>query len=303
MAGIYGISAYQQTSRPLRPVNARPDGIKQTAASKAGQTDSPKESISSRIETKEWSPVDAAGSLVPKKTEYGNTIGGVQLSEKAKDYYDQLKSKYHNMEFIAVSKDMKEQVKKNAASYGNANKMVVLIDEEKLERMAGDESFRKQYEGIIEMSQSKLAGAKNSLASSGAAVKNFGMSVDEDGSESFFATVEKAGEQQKKRIERKAAEKKELKAKEKKKAEKEAKEERLKKAKEKNKAEKAEPSEEGEASEEITEPEDNREYVTIEAKSLEELFSKVQDYSFRNASERVMAEEERMLGTHVDFRG
>ena len=44
------------------------------------------------------------------------------------------------------SKDMKETAKANAGQYANANKMVVLIDEEKIERMADDESYRKQYE-------------------------------------------------------------------------------------------------------------------------------------------------------------
>ena len=58
---------------------------------------------------------------------------------------------------------MKAQVQQNAAAYGNANKMVVLIDEEKLERMATDESFRKKYEGIIASSQSLVRKILSSL--------------------------------------------------------------------------------------------------------------------------------------------
>ena len=119
------------------------------------------------------------------------------------------------MEFITVSKDMKAQVQMNAASYGNANKMVVLIDEEKLERMATDENFRKKYEGIIATSQAKMMQAKMGLTSSGASVKNFGMSVD----------------------------------------------------------------------------------------SLDDLLSKVQTYSYNNASGKVMTESEKMVGTKIDFRG
>ena len=53
------------------------------------------------------------------------------------------------MDFILVSADQKEQAKAQAGSYANANKMVVLIDEEKIEKMAEDENYRKQYEGII----------------------------------------------------------------------------------------------------------------------------------------------------------
>ena len=47
------------------------------------------------------------------------------------------------MDFILVGKEEKGAVARNAAAYGNANKPVVLIDEDKLERMATDDSFRK----------------------------------------------------------------------------------------------------------------------------------------------------------------
>lgn len=293
MAGISGvISAYRQVDQ----INKGSERTYEPTSSKVASSDSSKESQTSKVETKGFTPIDTKSSLVPKTTEYGNTIGDVKLSDKAKDYYNQLKGKFHNMEFIAVSKDMKAQVQANAAAYGNANKMVVLIDEEKLERMATDESFRKKYEGIIAMSQTKMAEAKNSLTSSGASVKNFGMSVDPNGKESFFATVEKSQDLQKKRIEKKAAEKKEQKAKEKKKAEKEAREERLQKAKDK-KTDKTADEEDPQTID------DGKEYVTIEAKSMDELLSKVQKYSYSEALNRVFTDSERMVGGHVDFRG
>jgi hypothetical protein len=162
---------------------------------------------------KNWAPIESGSSLIPKKTEYGMTVGDVKLSDKAKDYYEKLKAKYHNMEFIAVSKDMKDTVAKHAANYGNAGKAVVLIDEEKIERMATDEDFRKKYEGIISMGQQKLQEAKNSLASSGAKLLNFGMKVEDNGKVSFFATVEKSQEAQKARIEKKQEAKREARAK------------------------------------------------------------------------------------------
>lgn len=293
MAGISGvISAYRQADQ----INKGSERTYEPTSSKVASSSSSKESQASKVETKGFTTIDTKSSLVPKTTEYGNTIGDVKLSDKAKDYYNQLKGKFHNMEFIAVSKDMKAQVQANAAAYGNANKMVVLIDEEKLERMATDESFRKKYEGIIAMSQTKMAEAKNSLTSSGASVKNFGMSVDSNGKESFFATVEKSQDLQKKRIEKKAAEKKEQKAKEKKKAEKEAREERLQKAKDK-KTDKTADEEDPQTID------DGKEYVTIEAKSMDELLSKVQKYSYSEALNRVFTDSERMVGGHVDFRG
>ena len=84
----------------------------------------------------------------------GRTIGDVKLSDEAAKYYEQLKEKYSNMEFVLVSKDMKEQAQAQAASFANPAKMVVLIDEEKIEKMATDENFRAQYEGVKKIMES-----------------------------------------------------------------------------------------------------------------------------------------------------
>ncbi len=294
MTGMYGVSAYQQTNAARDMGKLKPEA-KAGSSPGTDQVNSGRENSALKVESKIWTPIETGSSLVPVKTEYGSTIGNVQLSDQAKDYYDKLKTKFHGMEFIAVSNDMKSQVAQNAASYGDANKMVVLIDEEKLERMATDESFRKKYEGIIAMAQSRINEAKNSLASSGAGVKNFGMSVDSDGKESFFATVEKSQDLQKKRIEKKAAEKKEIKAKEKKAAEKKKLEDRIQKARDR----KAEVSEH----DEDVQNADEKEYVTFEAQSVDDLISKVSVYTYNDASARVMTDSERMLGTQVDFKG
>jgi hypothetical protein len=318
---IHEIAAYQQTAESWKTAKSGPDQARSSSAAKSSGSSAAPEtgrssSAASKTELKPWNPISGGSSLIPRKTDYGMTIGDVKLSDKASDYYDKLKGKFGGMEFIVVSKDMKEQVKANAAMYGNAKKQVVLIDEEKLERMATDENYRNKYEGIIAMSQSRLAEMKNSLASTGAGVKNFGMSVDEKGNESFFATVEKSGRAQKERIERKAAEKKEAKKAEKKAEQKKAEKERLEKRLEERKAEKKEAEEkllesvnenaaavtrDGEGSEVMQE--DNREYVTISSGSINSLINKVQNYSFGNAADRVMTGAEKMLGGHIDFKG
>lgn len=299
MAGLYGINAYQQTNKTWSQETKKADNVsKKDGASKTGSTSDTK--AGSDIKKTTWSPIDTSSSLVPsKKDGIGMAIGDVQLSDKAKDYYNQLKSKFGNMEFIAVSKDMKSQVQANAAAYGNANKQVVLIDDEKLEMMANDESFRKKYEGIIAMSQSQLASAKNSLASSGASVKNFGMSVNSDGSTNFFATLEKSSDDQTKRIEKKQAEKKAAKAKEKKVEEKKAKEKRLEKAKEEKKAKEAKL----EDSDDESVIKGDKEYVKFEANSMEDLLNKVSKYAYDNSAKNVMTEEEKAVGQLFDFKG
>ncbi|MBR1771657.1 MAG: hypothetical protein IJ747_06475 [Lachnospiraceae bacterium] len=303
--GINGLAAYQQASQTWKSSSSQKSGATaRTGTTKAtSQTASSSGSTSaSKVETKTWSPIDSKSSLIPsQKDGYGMTIGDVELSDDAKKYYDQLKSKFHNSEFILVSKDMKSQVQQNASAYGNANKMVVLIDEEKLERMATDESFRKKYEGIIAMSGSQMAAAKNSLASSGANIKNFGMSVDSNGNTSFFATLEKSSDAQAKRMEKKAEAKKEQKVKEKKKAEKEAKEERLEKTREKHRAEKADKADKADEAEETTDVRDT-EYIDIKADSLDDLIGKVQRYAYDNSARSVMTESERAVGQNFDFK-
>ena len=116
--------------------------------------------------------------------------------------------------------------------YGNAKKPVVLIDDEKLERMATDKDFREKYEAIISMAQNQLASMKNELSSSGATIRNFGMSVKSDGSTDYFAVMQKSGKEQAERIEKKRIEKAE--------AKKEAKKTDRKKLQEKREAKKAE---------------------------------------------------------------
>lgn len=312
MAGIREISAYQQNADAWKTEQKRIDSAKTTEISKTSKTNAAGEAKSSKVELKAWNPLSETSSLIPRKTDYGFTIGDVKLSDTAADYYSQLKAKFGNMDFIVVSKDMKAQVQANAASYGNSSKQVVLIDEEKLERMATDEDYRNKYEGIIAMSQAKLLEARNSLASSGAAVKNFGMSVDSNGNESFFATVEKSQDLQKERIERKAEEKKAHKKAEEKKARKEAEQERIEKNREERRAERKEAEERirediADSEEEKIPGEENvseeKEYVTIESHTLQDLIRNVQTYSYNNAAGHVMTDAERMVGSHIDFKG
>ena len=93
-------------------------------------------------------------------TNYGKTIGKAQLSEEGAKYYEELKKKFGDMDFVLVSKDMKNYAKQNASSFGNANRMVVLIDEEKIERMATDSEFRAKYEGLIAKAQNSMPALK-----------------------------------------------------------------------------------------------------------------------------------------------
>ena len=210
---------------------------------------------------------------------YGKTIGNAKLSEEGVKYYQELKKKYSNMDFILVSKEQKANAQANAASYANGNKMVVLIDEEKIERMATDENYRKQYEGIIKNAASGLSQLKSQIESSGQSqnVVGYGMKVNDGGTASFFAVLKKSSADQKARIEKKAVEKKEEK-----KAEKKEKQDKLKEAQQTS---------------------DDDDTITISAGSIEELIKKINDYTFSMKSDNVQTEAELQVGQHIDFRG
>ena len=153
-------------------------------------------------ETKEIRQSD----VVKKYGVNGKTIGQPKLSEEAKKYYEELKAKYQDMDFILVSKDMKEAAKANAGSFANPHKMVVLIDEEKIERMASDEQFRKQYEGLLTAAQKKIPELEKSL-SKVPNVMGYGMQVNDNGTTSFFAIMNKSFDDQAQRLEERRAEK------------------------------------------------------------------------------------------------
>ena len=291
--GVNGITEYQNTAGVYE--------ASRTAAAQRGKTPEAAKPAAKGLPglagKKGFAPVIATESK-----EYGKVVGEPQLSEKAAKYYDSLKAKFGNMDFILVSKDMKQAAKAQAAGFGNPNRTVVLIDEEKLERMATDESFRKKYEGIIAGAQSKLQEMSKTMgANSG--VTGFGMQVDKDGKTSFFATVKDSGKGQKERIEKKRTENREAK----KAAEKKAAEKRAEKRAEK-KAEEAERYEdrirgdeeetEGIMPEKRYDPTDR----VITADTAEDLVRKVSDLTYAYTPQSVPAEGS-PLGGHIDFKG
>lgn len=213
----------------------------------------------------------------------GKTIGQPELSEKGQKYYEELKKKYSNMDFVLVSKDMKEQAKAQAGNYANPNRMVVLIDEEKIERMAEDENYRKQYESIIKNAATKLPELQSSLGKAASNVKTFGMKVNDNGTASYFAVVDKSLASQRDRIEKNAAKKKEAQKTADKKAAKKAAEEKLDKTRLEGK-------------------EQDEDTVMVEATTIDELIEKINQALYGDGN-RVRTEEERALGQHIDFWG
>lgn len=212
---------------------------------------------------------------------YGKTIGKPQLSEEAAKVYDELKKKYSNMDFTLVSRDMIGMAKKMAPGMGNPNKMVVLIDEDKLEQMAKDPKFRQEIEGKIS-SAGKQMPQLTQLMQKNSAITQVGMQFTKDNRAQFFAVVDKSFKDLNERIAEKRAQKKaDAKAAEKKEA----------------KAEMKEKLDERLAEKTSDEPE------VITADSIEELMQKIDDYMFLMRSDEVLTEQELAVGQHIDFKG
>jgi hypothetical protein len=233
--------------------------------------------------------MEAAKSDTTEKTGTftGKSVGNPQLSEKAAKYYEQLKKKYSNMDFILVSSDKKDEAEANAAQYANPTKTVVLIDEEKIERMAEDEEYREKYESILSSASSQLSSLQSGLGTD-SSVTGYGIKVNDNGTASFFAVIDKSLAAQKERIEKKAEEK----AEEKKKAAKEEREERL----EKSRDEKKEIQKEKEK-----DKVNDDDFVTVTASSVEELLQKIQDVNYSILSDLVQTEDEKKVGQNIDY--
>ena len=228
---------------------------------------------------------------VTKTANYGATIGKPELSEAGAKYYEELKQKFGKMDFVLVSKDMVDVAKQQASSYGNKNRMVVLIDEEKIEKMATDENFRKQYEGLITQAQTAMPQLQQMMQNN-PNVKTIGMQVGNDGRASFFAVMSKSNQAIQDKIAAKRAEKK---AEAKTEAKKEA------RAKQKEKLEKSR-AEKAEKAEKLAEGDDEEDYEILMADSIEELLQKIGDWNFAFKADTVETPEESLVGHTIDFK-
>ena len=262
-------------------------------AQNAGSTES-SDKTSGTDSTTKYGNASGAGSTA----KYGNTIGDVKLSDKAAEYYNSLKTKFSNMNFVFVSEDEKTNVESKAAMFATPDKTTVLINVEKVEQMAQDESYRKKYEDIIQNNEPQIQALQKMVQKSGSSnVQGVGMKVNDGGLTSFFAVLKKSSSDQKTRIAKKAEEKK---------AEKK---EQAKKDAEKTEKERLE-SHDTSVSDSIssksasdTQNGSSDDTITISASSAEELLQKIQDYELSLRSDSVQTDAEKLVGQHIDFKG
>ena len=182
------------------------------------------------------------------------------------------------MDFILVSADKKEEAEANIGKYASDKSLIVLIDEEKIEKMAEDQAYRKKYEGILNNATSNFEQMKTSLGSNADSVKAYGMKFDDNGNASFFAVIDKSLAAQRDRIQMK----RDQRAEEKKIAD--------KKAAAKENQEKVQEKRKGK-------PED---MVTVEASSWDDLLQKINETITMSRTDMVQTQAETWVGQQFD---
>ena len=199
------------------------------------------------------------------------------------------------MDFILVSPEKKEEAESKKGMYQSSKELLVLIDSDKIEKMAEDEEYRAKYEGILNNAASRLNQMKDSLGSKADSVSSFGMTFDDHGNASFFAVVDKSLASQRERI----ADKKEAAAKEKKKAQRETQEKRAEEKKADRTDKKGKTDGTGKAKD--TEKTSDADKVTVSASSWEELLKKIDNVIYESRADSVMTKEEKAVGQSFDY--
>ena len=216
------------------------------------------------------------------KSKYGNTVGEPKLSEKAQKYYDELKKKYGDVDFVLsdnASADTAVQ-QANENGFAQTGRTMVLLTEDEIEKMASDEDVRDTYEKVIGDADGQIAKFKEQLGDV-AGVVSYGVTIGDDGEANFFAVVDKALAKQQERI-------------------KEAKQQ----AKEAATAEeKAAREKEAKALEEEKEAAGEAEDIySVNGVSVEDLMAQIKDLNLGWKMESVRTPEEMLVGQNFDIK-
>ena len=134
------------------------------------------------------------------KTEETKKKDKVELSDREKALLQELQKTYGNMDFIVADYETDEE----AAAYlsRGTKEYSVLIEPELLEEMAADESVKEKYLGIIDGARQDLQSAKEQLGEEGKDITRLGISIDKDGTVSYFAELETLSEKRQEHLEK-----------------------------------------------------------------------------------------------------
>lgn len=138
-----------------------------------------------------------------------NTIGKPEITKATAEYYEQLKAKYKDVEFVVVEDERMGEAKELLDDVRTDKELVVFVSESELEAMANKDDVRAKNEQLIADAVGQMPKMKEELKDAGVEVKSFGMEFNDDGTVSYFAVLDKFSEAQKERIEEAREQKKE----------------------------------------------------------------------------------------------
>lgn len=141
-----------------------------------------------------------------KQTQASTDKNEVKLSDKAKNLLKELRKSYGNVDFMVANYNTDEEA--DAYLSKGTKEFSVLIDPQELEKMASDENTKQKNLGVIDDAMNKLSDMKDKLGNKKDEVTRVGMSIDKNGTVSFFAELQTMSEKQRQRIEDAKAEKK-----------------------------------------------------------------------------------------------
>ena len=193
----------------------RTKAAKEADAVGAAKTGTGTVDVSNRVNSAEMgSHTNSTGKNSPassaeKSSKMSETAksGWVTLSEDAKNLLKELKKKYGNMDFIIADYETDEEAERYLAR--GTGEYSVLLTPEELEKMAADESYKKQNLSILDDAVSKLGEMKTQLGDKEHEVSRIGIAIDSEGKISYFAELEKVNEKQRERIEKRREESRE----------------------------------------------------------------------------------------------
>lgn len=135
-----------------------------------------------------------------KKT--GSEVKQPKLSDAAQKLLEKLRKTYGDTDFMVADFATDEEAR---AALSRGNKAVsVLFSSEEIEKMASDPKCEQEYmdriKGALRMSV-EINKRYSAEAENGAEIKNIGISLNADGTTTFFAELEKSSASQRERIE------------------------------------------------------------------------------------------------------
>lgn len=118
-----------------------------------------------------------------------------QLSDKAKNFLENLRKKYGDYDFI-VSNDMD-----TSKTAGSTKEYSVMFTAEEIEKMADDEDYAAKMMGQVGSAVDMLKGLSEKDLGEGVKFSQLGVSFDGDGNMKLFAQLEKMSADQQERLE------------------------------------------------------------------------------------------------------